>query len=149
MTINIIAAGKLKEQFFCDALAEYKKRLSRFLTLNIIETPDFAGDKTSVLRREAEAMLPKLKGTIITLEIGGENLTSEEFSTKLDKLFLTSSELTFVIGGSHGLDAQILAKSAYALSFGKMTFPHQLMRVMLAEQLYRAICIKNNTPYHK
>lgn len=149
MIINIIAAGKIKEKYFIDAIAEYKKRLSRYLTLNIIETPDFAGDKTSVLKREAEAMLPKLKGTIITLEIGGENLGSEDFAAKVDKLFLSASELSFVIGGSHGLDTAILQKSSYALSFGKMTFPHQLMRVLLCEQIYRAVCIKNNMPYHK
>ena len=145
--IVILCAGKLKEQFYRDGVKEYEKRLGRYVKLFITEVQDGPD-----MDHEAERMLPKLKEDdfVITLEIGGEALDSEGFAELISKLRSTvKSRVVFVIGGSEGLHPDILKRSDMRLSFSRMTFPHNLMRVILLEQIYRAYRIINNEPYHK
>ncbi len=159
MRITLITVGKIKEKYLRDAIAEYSKRLSRYCKLEIIEvmdekTPDHASQamEKAIRDKEAERILKYIKegSYIFTLEILGKQLTSEELSEKIDALGIGGeSHLVFIIGGSLGLGDAILKKSNYALSFSKMTFPHQLMRVILLEQIYRSYRIINGEPYHK
>ncbi len=157
--ITVITVGKIKEKYLRDAVAEYAKRLSKYCKLEIIEvadekTPDQAREvvEEQIRDKEAERILKYVKeeGYLITLEIRGKQLTSEEFSEKLEKLGVQGrSHIIFVIGGSIGLGRAVLDRSDFALSFSKMTFPHQLMRVILLEQIYRSYRIMNREPYHK
>lgn len=159
MKITIITVGKLKEKYLKDAIAEYSKRLSKYCKLDIIEvadekTPEHASEvvEEAIRAKEAERILKYVKedAYVITLEIGGKQLSSEEFAEKIEKLGVQgTSHIIFIIGGSIGLGKDVLAKSDYALSFSKMTFPHQLMRVILLEQIYRCYRINANEPYHK
>ena len=159
MKITVITVGKIKEKYLKDAIAEYSKRLSKYCKLEIIEvadekTPDNASEvvEDSIRSKEAERILKYVKDDayIITLEIGGNQLSSEELADKIDKLGVQgTSHIVFIIGGSIGLGKEVLNKSNYALSFSKMTFPHQLMRVILLEQVYRSYRIISNEPYHK
>lgn len=159
MKISIITVGKIKEKFLKDAIAEYSKRLGKYCKLEIIEvadekTPDNASEVVEDLIRtkEGERILKQVKedSFVITLEINGKQLTSEELAHKIDSLGIQGqSHLTFIIGGSIGLGREVLARSNYALSFSKMTFPHQLMRVILLEQIYRSYRIIHGEPYHK
>ncbi len=159
MKITLITVGKIKEKYLKDAIAEYSKRLSRYCKLEIIEvtdekTPDHASESVedAIRSKEAERIQKYIKedAYIITLEIGGKQLTSEELAEKIDKLGIQGvSHIIFIIGGSIGLGREVLSKSDYALSFSKMTFPHQLMRVILMEQIYRSYRIINGEPYHK
>ena len=159
MKITVITVGKIKEKYWKDAIAEYSKRLSKYCKLEIVEvtdekTPDNASGvmEDSIRSKEAERILKYIKDDafVITLEINGKQLTSEELADKIDKLGIQgTSHIIFVIGGSIGLGKEVLAKSNYALSFSKMTFPHQLMRVVLLEQIYRSYRIINGEPYHK
>ena len=159
MKITLITVGKIKEKYLKDAIAEYSKRLSRYCKLEIIEvtdekTPDHASESVedAIRSKEAERIQKYIKedAYIITLEIGGKQLTSEELAEKIDKLGIQGvSHIIFIIGGSIGLGREVLSKSDYALSFSKMTFPHQLMRVTLLEQIYRSYRIINGEPYHK
>lgn len=159
MKITIITVGKIKEKYLKDAIAEYSKRLSKYCKLEIIEvadekTPDNASEivENNIRSKEAERILKHIKDDafIITLEIDGKQLTSEEMAKKIENLGIQgNSHITFIIGGSIGLGTEVLAKSNYALSFSKMTFPHQLMRVILLEQIYRSYRIIHGEPYHK
>ena len=159
MKITILTVGKIKEKYLRDAIAEYSKRLSRYAKLEIIEvadekTPDNASEtvETNIKNKEAERLLKYIRDDayLITLEIKGKQLTSEELAQKIDTLGVQgTSHIIFVIGGSLGLGEEVLKRSNYALSFSKMTFPHQLMRVILLEQLYRSYRIMNHEPYHK
>ncbi len=159
MRITIITVGKIKEKYLRDAISEYSKRLSKYCKMEIIEvadekTPENASDtmNETIKAKEAERILKYLKedAYIITLEIQGKQLTSEELADKIEKLGIQgTSHLIFVIGGSLGLGKKVLEKSNYALSFSKMTFPHQLMRVILLEQIYRSYRIIKKEPYHK
>lgn len=159
MKITLITVGKIKEKYLKDAIAEYSKRLSRYCKLEIVEvadekTPDNASDtvEDAIRDKEGERILKYIKedAYVITLEIAGKMLTSEEMAEKIDKLGVQgTSHIIFIIGGSIGLDREILKRSDYALSFSKMTFPHQLMRVILLEQIYRSYRIINHEPYHK
>ena len=159
MKITLITVGKIKEKYLKDAIAEYTKRLNKYCKLEIIEvadekTPDNASDVVEhVIRaKEAERILKYVKedAYVITLEINGKQLSSEELADKIDKLGVQgTSHIIFVIGGSIGLGEDVLKKSDFALSFSKMTFPHQLMRVILLEQVYRSYRIMNGEPYHK
>lgn len=159
MRITVLTVGKLKEKYLKDALAEYAKRLQAYCKLDILEvadekTPDQAGEtaKAGIRTREGERLLKHIRedAYVITLEIKGEQLTSEAFADKLEKLFISGvSHIIFVIGGSIGLGEEVLARSDYALSFSEMTFPHQLMRVVLLEQVYRGFRIIKGEPYHK
>ena len=159
MKITLITVGKIKEKYLRDAIAEYSKRLSRYCKLEIIEvadekTPDHASDvvENAIRDKEAERIMKYVKEDtyVITLEINGKLLSSEELSAKINQLVIQgTSHITFIIGGSIGLGKEVLARSDYALSFSKMTFPHQLMRVILLEQIYRSYRIINGEPYHK
>ena len=159
MKITILTVGKIKEKYLRDAIAEYSKRLSRYAKLEIIEvadekTPDNASEtvETNIKNKEAERLLKYIRDDayLITLEIKGKQLTSEELAQKIDTLGVQgTSHIIFVIGGSLGLGEEVLKRSNYALSFSKMTFPHQLMRVILLEQIYRGYRIMNKEPYHK
>ena len=159
MKITVITVGKIKEKYLKDAIAEYSKRLSKYCKLEIMEvadekTPDNASEvvEDCIRSKEAERILKYVKedAYVITLEIGGKQLSSEELADKIDKLGIQgTSHIIFIIGGSIGLGREVLAKSNYALSFSKMTFPHQLMRVILLEQVYRSYRIINGEPYHK
>lgn len=159
MKITIVTVGKIKEKYLRDAIAEYSKRLSKYCKLEIVEvadekTPEHASDTVTeaIKSREAERILKYLKedACVVTLEICGKQLTSEELADKIDKLGIQgTSHIIFVIGGSLGLGKEVLDRSDYALSFSKMTFPHQLMRVILLEQIYRSYRIIKQEPYHK
>ena len=159
MKITILTVGKIKEKYLRDAIAEYSKRLSRYAKLEIIEvadekTPDNASEtvETNIKNKEAERLLKYIRDDayLITLEIKGKQLTSEELAQKIDTLGVQgTSHIIFVIGGSLGLGEEVLKRSNYALSFSKMTFPHQLMRVILLEQIYRSYRINGGEPYHK
>lgn len=159
MKITLITVGKIKEKYLKDAIAEYTKRLSKYCKLEIIEvtdekTPDNASEtvEEQIRSKEADRILKNIKDDafVITLEINGKQLTSEELANKIDTLGIQgTSHIAFIIGGSIGLGREVLQRSNYALSFSKMTFPHQLMRVILLEQVYRSFRIINNEPYHK
>lgn len=159
MKITLITVGKIKEKYLRDAIAEYSKRLSRYCKLEIIEVadekaPDHASDvmENTIRDKEAERIMKYVKedAYVITLEINGKLISSEELSAKINQLGIQgTSHIIFIIGGSIGLGKEVLARSDYALSFSKMTFPHQLMRVILLEQIYRSYRIINGEPYHK
>lgn len=151
MNLRVVCVGNIKEKFFADAINEYLKRISRFHKIEIIETKEGNKNKTvdEIKVIECEEIKKHLKGYIISLDLKGEQITSVVFSEKIDKIAQNNSTITFVIGGSNGLDEEILNMSNYILSFSKMTFPHQLFRVMLLEQIYRASTISNNVTYHK
>ncbi len=149
--IKIICVGKIKEKYFTDAIKEYQKRLSKYTKLEIVELPDFDADINTILKKESELILKQIKDKsyIITLEIDGNELSSVELSKKMDNIFNTNSDITFIIGGSYGLSEEVKKISNYKLSFSKMTFPHQLFRIILLEQIYRSYKILNNETYHK
>lgn len=150
--IKIICVGKIKEKFYRDALEEYKKRLSKYVKLEIIEVSDINDNNIKIiLEKERDLILKNInfKSYIVTLEIEGNMLSSEEFSKKLESTFISYPNITFIIGGSYGLHDDIKKISNYKLSFSKMTFPHQMFRVILLEQLYRSYKIINNESYHK
>ena len=159
MKITIVCVGKIKEKFYRDALAEYTKRLSRYCSLSITEvadekTKEQASDvECAIIKdREGERILKSIRedGYVIALAIDGKNLDSVELSRKIENLALTGkSNLYFVIGGSLGLSDEVMKRADYKLSFSRMTFPHQLMRVILLEQIYRSYRIINHEPYHK
>ncbi|MCI9597417.1 MAG: 23S rRNA (pseudouridine(1915)-N(3))-methyltransferase RlmH [Firmicutes bacterium] len=159
MKITIVAVGKIKEKYWKDAISEYSKRLGAYCDLKIIEvadekTPDQASQAAEeVIRaKEGERILKHLKDDmyVIALEISGQMLASESLAKKIEDLGIQGkSSIAFVIGGSIGLGKEVLRHSDYALSFSKMTFPHQLMRVILLEQVYRGFKIQRGEPYHK
>lgn len=159
MKITVITVGKLKEAYLREAIAEYTKRLGKYCKLEIVEvadekTPDNASAtmENAIRSKEAERILKYVKedAYVITLEIDGTQLSSEELAEKIEKLGVQGiSHIVFIIGGSIGLGEEVLQKSDYALSFSKMTFPHQLMRVILLEQIYRSYRIISGEPYHK
>lgn len=159
MKITLITVGKIKEKYFTDAISEYSKRLSRYCKMDIIEvpdekTPDGASEtlETQIKDKEGEKILAKIPdgAYVVALAIEGKMLDSEELADKMEKWNVSGiSHVVFVIGGSLGLSAKVLSRADFKLSFSKMTFPHQLMRVILLEQIYRSFRIRNNEPYHK
>lgn len=159
MKITILCVGKIKEKYFTDAVAEYIKRIGRYHKIEIVEvadekTPDGAGEalNAQIMAREGERILAKIKegSYVMALAIEGEELSSEELTEKLETLALSGdSHITFIIGGSLGLAKQVKKRADFLLSFSKMTFPHQLMRVVLLEQIYRCCKISAQEPYHK
>ena len=159
MKITLITVGKIKEKYFSDAIAEYSKRLSRYCNLEIVEvpdekTPDGASEalENQIKEKEGEKILSKIPdgAYVIALAIEGKHLNSEELAEKMEKWNVSGiSHLVFIIGGSLGLASKVLNRADYKLSFSKMTFPHQLMRVILLEQIYRSFRIRNHEPYHK
>ena len=150
--IKIICVGKLKEAYLREALEEYQKRLSKYTNLEIIELQDEGiEDKVVALKKEEERILKVLspKDYVVTLEIEGKEYDSITFSKKIENWLVQNSNLTFIIGGSYGLSDTIKNRSNEKLSFSKMTFPHQLFRILLLEQLYRGFKISKNESYHK
>jgi 23S rRNA (pseudouridine1915-N3)-methyltransferase len=159
MKITVAAVGKIKEKFYTDAIGEYSKRLSRYCKLDMVQvadekTPDSAGEAVmrQIREKEGERILSSLKegSYVIALAIEGEMLDSAGLSEKINGLGIGGvSHIVFVIGGSLGLSEAVLKRADYRLSFSKMTFPHQLMRVILLEQVYRSYRIISGEPYHK
>lgn len=158
LNINIICVGKIKENYLKDAISEYSKRLSKFCNLNITELsdeklPNKLNDSiiNEIKNKECNKIIQAIKkdSYIICLDLKGKELSSEEFSAKLDNIALNfNSSITFVIGGTLGLNQEILSLANEKICFSKMTFPHQLIRVFLFEQLFRAFKISNNETYH-
>ncbi|MBR4313317.1 MAG: 23S rRNA (pseudouridine(1915)-N(3))-methyltransferase RlmH [Lachnospiraceae bacterium] len=157
MKINIIAVGKIKEKYLKEAIDEYKKRLSKFCNLSIIEVNESVArveNDSSIkksLEDEAQNIISKIKNEyVIVLDIEGKEYSTVEISEKIKEITLKgASEISFIIGGSYGLDNSIKKHADLRLSFSRLTFPHQLFRVILLEQIYRAFKIINNEPYHK
>ena len=159
MKIKIVTVGKLKEKYLKDGIEEYSKRISRFATVEMIEladekTPDRASDSENekILELEGNRIISKIgdREFVIVLAIEGKTLSSEEFSKQLEQASINGySTLTFVIGGSLGLSPQVKKRANLSLSFGRLTLPHQLMRLVLTEQIYRAFTIQQGSPYHK
>ena len=142
--IYFVVVGKIKEDFYTDAVVEYVKRLSRFAKVEIKELPEGVNPEG-----EADSILRACKGYVIALAVEGEKISSEKLAAKLKKLTDSGKEITFVIGSSCGLADRVKQAADYRLSFSDMTFPHQLMRVILAEQVYRAFMINAGSTYHK
>lgn len=155
LAVNIVCVGKIKESYFRDAIAEYSKRLGRFCKLSILEVDEELqkGDSIKeidrVKQREGERIISKLSGFVIALDSKGKELTSNGLAEYIENVLLTNSVINFVIGGSNGLSDAVKNKADNMLSFGKVTYPHQLMRVILTEQIYRAFMINSNSAYHK
>lgn len=158
MNIHIICAGRLKEKFFSDAAGEYIKRLSKFAKVSVSEIPDekipskaSLGDMEKIKNTEGENILDKINPSayVFALCIEGKQFSSEAFSKKLANIMMQSSNITFIIGGSLGLSDKVKARADFKISFSEMTFPHQLMRIILLEQIYRGFKIINNENYHK
>ncbi len=150
--IKVLCIGKIKESYLKEAILEYQKRLSKYVKLEILEGSDVDfGNPSLNKQKEKEFFLKNIKEKdyVITLEIEGKELSSEEFSEKLEDIQIHSPNIVFVIGGSDGIDDEIKTRSDYKLSFSKMTFPHQLFRVILLEQIYRSYKIRNHESYHK
>ena len=159
MNITIIAAGRIKEKYIAEGNKEYSKRLSRYCNLKIIEVQDEKAPENLSIKqmdliknKEGNRILSKipLGSYIISLVIDGKSLSSEELSSKIEELMIDGvNDITFVIGGSLGLSREVIDRSNFKLSFSKMTFPHQLMRMILLEQIYRGFRIMKGEPYHK
>lgn len=149
--IRIVCVGKIKENYYKEAILEYKKRLQKYTKLEIIEIPDYDLDIKSTIKKESELILKSFRDSDynIVMDINGKELDSLSFSKKIEETFISKSTITFIIGGSYGLSDEVKEKADFRLSFSKMTFPHQLFRVFLLEQLYRSFKILNNEEYHK
>lgn len=158
MKVNIICIGKIKEKFYTDAIKEYAKRMSRFADFEITELPDeripdnaSEKEKEAIKKREGEKILAKIKPSsfAIALCIEGKALDSIELAKTIKDAYMQTGSITFIIGGSLGLSDEVKHRSALKLSFGRMTLPHQLMRVVLSEQIYRSFMINSGAAYHK
>ena len=158
MRIRILCIGKLKERFYKDACAEFCKRLSRYAQVEIVEladekTPDRASEKENaqILAKEGDRILAKIsdRDFVYSMAIEGKLISSEELSTSLEQAMQQASTLVFIIGGSLGLDPRVKKRANALISFGRITLPHQLMRLVLTEQIYRAFMIREGSPYHK
>ncbi len=151
MTINLICVGNLKETFSKQEQEEYLKRLSAFCKVNVIEIKEQNQFENSsvTLEKEGEEILKKLKGYVILCDIKGKELSSPALAEKLENLMQTNSEISFVVGGSYGVCEKVKSLSKEKISFSPMTFPHNLFRIMLLEQVYRAFTIINGKTYHK
>ncbi|MGO1470796.1 MAG: 23S rRNA (pseudouridine(1915)-N(3))-methyltransferase RlmH [Tissierella sp.] len=159
MNINIIAVGKIKEKYIKEGINEFSKRLSRYAKVKIVEIPDEKApenlsqkDMESVMEREGNKIISKIpqNSFLISLEIEGKHISSEMLSKKIEDIMISgNNDITFIIGGSLGLSDEVKKMSNFKLSFSKMTFPHQIMRLILLEQIYRSFRIMKNEPYHK
>lgn len=149
--IKIICIGKLKEKYLQQAEKEYIKRLTKYNKVKIIELNNESLDKKTTLEKEGNKILEQINNNeqVITLDINGKTLDSITFAKELEKKIMINSQITFIIGGSYGLSEKVKKRSDFALSFSKLTFPHQLFRIIFIEQLYRAYKIINNETYHK
>lgn len=156
MKFKLVVVGKIKEEYFRQAIAEYAKRLSRFATTEIVEVDEcfFNGDPNpaqiqKIMETEAKSILQKAEGCLVALDIDGKTMDSVQIAKYIEEQKQSFSTFTFIIGGSNGLHQSVKSKCHLRLSFGKITLPHQLCRVVLCEQLYRACTINANVPYHK
>lgn len=152
LNIDLICVGKIKQKPLTQLIDDFSLRISKYAKLNVIELKDISGDNIEIIKdKEAELMLPYLNESnyIIACCIDGKSFSSEAFAKHLNDVSMQAKRITFVIGGSHGLSDKIISKANLKLSFSNFTFPHQLFRLMLLEQIYRALNILNNTPYHK
>ena len=149
--IKIICVGSIKEKELTALIQEYLKRISKYTKIEIVEIPDYNYDIKYTLKTEGELILKHIstKDFVITMEIDGKELDSIALSEKIRTTYITNSNITFVIGGSYGLDGSVKERSNFKLSFSKLTFPHQLFRLILLEQIYRSFKIINNETYHK
>ena len=149
--IKIICVGKVKENYYREAIEEYLKRLSKYAKVDIIEVNDLNYDKEKIIREESKLIIDKLNNNDykILMDINGEILDSVTLSKKLNDLMISNSNITFIIGGSYGVSDELKRMVDYRLSFSSLTFPHQLFRVVLLEQIYRCFKIINNEEYHK
>lgn len=150
--IKLITVGQIKEKYLKEAIEEYKKRISKYTNIEIIEVKDEGlVEEEKAKNKEAEKINKHIndRDYLITLEIEGQQMTSPDFAKKIDNILIENSNIVFIIGGSYGLSDEIKNKARLHLSFSKMTFPHQLFRVLLLEQIYRAYKINNNESYHK
>ncbi len=151
ITVNIVCVGKLKERFWQEAEGEYLKRLSRFCKMKIIELAEQNkyDNIEKIISMEGEEILASLNGKNVLLDIHGKELSSEEFAKKLEKEGNENSTISFIIGGSYGVSDYVKNKIEDKLSFGKITYPHNIARIILLEQIYRAFMINSNSKYHK
>lgn len=150
--IDIIVVGKLKEKSLKDLESEYSKRLTRYAKINIIELKDSKdNDINLAIKQESKLILDKIddKSFVVLLDIKGKMLSSDDLSKEINKITQTNAKITFIVGGSNGVSMDVKNKANILLSFSPMTFPHQLFRIMLLEQIYRSLAILNNSPYHK
>lgn len=149
--LKIICVGSIKEKEMTLLINEYLKRLQKYTKIEIIELPDYSYDLKNTIKHESDLILKNIgaKDFVITMEIEGKQLTSVELSEKIRTTLITNSTITFIIGGSYGLSEEVKKRSNMALSFSKLTFPHQLFRLILLEQIYRSFKIINNEAYHK
>ncbi|WP_068268636.1 23S rRNA (pseudouridine(1915)-N(3))-methyltransferase RlmH [Caviibacter abscessus] len=151
LKINIISIGKIKEKYISDGIKEYQKRIEKYVNLKIIELNE-EEDNVTAIQKESTRIIEEItnkRAYNILLDIKSNNLSSEQLASKIDKLTMSYSTINFIIGGSRGANDEVRKKCDYLLSFSNMTFPHQLFRLMLVEQIYRSICIINNIKYHK
>lgn len=156
MKINLVTVGNLKEKYLIDALNEYKKRIQRYHSISVVEVEEeklpknySCADVSRCLVKEGQRILKNVSGYVVVLHLQGKEISSVDFAKLIDSVALKSDTITFVIGGSFGVSDEVKARADYLLAFSKMTFPHQLFRVMLLEQIYRAATITNNVQYHK
>ena len=158
LSINIICIGKIKEKFFKDSIDEYSKRLSKYCKLNILELPDEkipdkinSSIENEIKSKECNNIINHIKkdSYVICLDLNGKEFSSEQFSKNIENISMKSSQITFIIGGSLGLTEKILNLANQKICFSKMTFPHQLIRIFLLEQLFRAFKISNGETYHR
>lgn len=155
MNVNVVCIGKIKDKFYRDAVEEYAKRLSRFCKFTVVElsekllTGKNEADINVVKEDEGKRILQAVKGYVIVLDMHGQQLSSEELARKISDITMKDSTVSFVIGGSYGLSDDVKKRADLVLSFGRMTLPHQLMRVVLTEQIYRAFTIIEGSGYHK
>lgn len=152
--IKIVCVGTIKEKYFTDAICEYKKRLQKYCDFEIVEVPEFLPSSkcndVQIKDKEASNILKVLSGYVVVLDLGGKDVSSEQLADLIkERTLYSDSKITFVIGGSVGLGGEVVKRADKLISVGKMTFPHQLIRVMLTEQIYRAETIINNVKYHK
>ncbi len=150
--IKIICVGKIKEDYLNKGIDEYKKRISKYHNIEIYELQDEGlRDKQTTIKKEKEKILKIInsKDYLIVLDINGKEMNSIQLAKKIDEIFISNSNITFIIGGSYGIDDSIKDLANLKLSFSKLTFPHQLFRIILLEQIYRAFKINNNEEYHK
>lgn len=152
MKIYIVAIGKVKEKYFTEAVEEYLKRCSRYADVSVVQLPEASPEKTPAEQRaiESASLLNKARGYVVALDMRGDLVASEDIAAMIAyKCGEGISEFSFLIGGSHGFDPIVRERADKVISFGRTTFPHQLFRVMLTEQIYRALTINAGTPYHK
>ena len=153
MKINIISVGKIKEQYFIDGIEEYRKRITKYSNIELITVMDESNDldEKTVKKKEGERILAKIPNNSFTivLDLKGKELDSVAFAKKMDEITNISSTINFIIGGSLGLDDEVINMANYRLCFSKFTFPHKLMKLILLEQIYRSFKINNNESYHK